>query len=588
MKIALLGVQLRGSSGVVGAWGSTTVCGLILLCLGFLLPGCGSQPEPTDNTTQKVSAGETEAEKCRARLASAIARLQPAEFATLSNKERAVNGLNAWLASCAASRLESLKLTEDALAMLSSDAQRLVSAGRYTANDASYVSDCLLLRTLGEELASRSNEVGNDLSRVVAAFEFVVRTVNRLPPDSQRVPIDLTDVLLTGQGTPDDRAWIFAELLRQMQIDAFRLIPSGTAGSDASDILETASSLVVVVLQDRTALFDPVSGQAVPRPEDDSVFVTDPAEIGALKGLDRWNGARAQIIAQASAFSPRMLVLQEQLAAKDSAVLYEELTGGTSEIRPLVIRLAEAVPEYADRQLLSVWSYPGERVAAASSLRESEQKQYAALMSPFDAPFEQKTIQASESLEDIGKLPEELTPEEREARIQMRLSEELNLRFQSGEEFGRPSQRLLKTRIQQVMGKSDVNIIQEYQQIRIASIQEYISLRVPNEVHPSGVLMIPLPSVIRNVNQSATGTAMFWTGMCQIDRGEYGTAITTLQNYRRLHPDGQWIYSSLINQSLSELRQERTEAAVKTLISADVKENPERDRVRLLLQRISD
>ena len=53
-----------------------------------------------------------------------------------------------------------------------------------------------------------------------------------------------------------------------------------------------------------------------------------------------------------------MLVLQERLEAGDSAVLYEELVGGTSEIRPLRDRLDDVIGTVWPKGSLKVWEVP--------------------------------------------------------------------------------------------------------------------------------------------------------------------------------------------------------------------------------------
>ena len=161
-------------------------------------------------------------------------------------------------------------------------------------------------------------------------------------------------------------------------------------------------------------------------------------------------------------------------------------------------------------------------------------------MRPFDAPFERKPF-ATESMEELTTVPEELSKEQREALLQQRLMENFARVMQSSEDkFGKPSKRLLKTRVKQILGDQDGGVIQQLQQIRITSMESVLRVQVPAEVRAQygwpEFIAIPFPQMIREVNLSSTGSSLYWTAIRQLERGDVGAAITTLMNYRRQYP----------------------------------------------------
>ncbi|MCA9085237.1 MAG: hypothetical protein KDA81_14330 [Planctomycetaceae bacterium] len=566
------------------------VCGLFL-CLA--LTGCRNESAPTSTEDVKNAAETSQAaelEACRRRLSAAIRRLEPEAFALQSNPERSVNGLNAWIKSCGAAELNDLPAGTSAEQLLDANAQRHIAASVYTANDASYIRDCWLLRDLTNSLSETINAEGQestyDGARVEKLFEWIVRNISLMSPSEERIPLGLFDVMLIGRGTAEDRAWVFGEALRQQQIDAV-IVSTDVPPGDSTAPLDVSSWIVAVLLNDRSLLFDMASGLPVTTSEDFDPLTPSPADLKLLAGHERWKNSRAMIVAQTAAFAPRMYVLQDQLAAEDASVLYEEL-GGVSDIRPITERIVAGSQNLWKVDSISIWPYPEQQVVASQSLPEEQQKAYGLLMRAFDAPFERDPF-TTESSEDLSAVPEQLSPQERQALVQQRLMEKFMKMMESSEEmFGKPSRRLLKARIMQLAGGRDTGVIQQLQQIRIAGMEEVLTLQVPVEIQQQNglppFLLMPFPQLIRQINQSSTGAAMYWTAGCQIDRGEVGSAITTLMNYRRQYPDGIWKYPSLMSQARCLLIQERKDDAVAILKEADQEENPERWQVQRMLK----
>ena len=481
-------------------WRSAQAVSLLLLAISVV--GCGGQESQPVSKTTDTRAQETVRERCRKRLAAAIRRFEPEVFSLQANPEKTVSGLNSWIKSCGAVQMREMKLDDSALQMLDANAQRFASAGIYTASDAAYLRDCWVLRELTRSLVERtsgSRDIDRSESQVIAIFDWIVRSISLQPSDEQRVTLGLFDIMLTGRGTAEDRAWVFAEALRQQKIDA--VIVTTDSEPLAGGQLDSAPWIMAVMLDERGLLFDVVSGLPVIDGETHDLQNLKPATLQTLKAHERWKTSTVRLVAQTAAFAPRMLLLQEQLSASDTAILYEELTGGVSKILPLVDRIIDAGGDTWSKEDISIWRYPEQQTTASLSRTEAEQKQHSTLMRSFDAPFERADYSA-ESTEEMTTVPEALPLEERRRLVQERLMKDFTKMLESSEDmFGKPSKRLLKARIQQIMGSIGTGVIQQLQQIRIASMQDSLRVRVPDEVQKEfgfpEVVAFPFPELIR-------------------------------------------------------------------------------------------
>lgn len=568
----------------------------VLVLIFSLISGCNGSKPAAESSAESVDANQdVDSDRCEKRLLAALQKLQPEAMATNSRRENVVNSLNSWLTNCAADAAKDVQVSEANAAMLSPAARRFATAARFTENDCLYIRDCFILRAMTESAwkqadADADERVATDRKRVVHLFENVVRSVVLMAPDENRVPVGIFEILLTGRGTIDDRVWIFCEALRQRQLDAFIIIPTSPAAEDASssDIPASADLLIGVAVESEVLLFDPLRGTAVPKKDDPALLIADPAGLDSLKEYERWAKPTIRVVAEPGSFAPRMLLLQEQMPAAGSAMLYEELAGGTSEIRPLVDRLVDAGNGLWDKAAISLWEYPEKSILAAGALNEEQKKAYQLLLKPYDAPFERDPLKSDQLLDDPGKSDEQMTEEQKMERRMMMLQERVERISQSSDEvFGKASQRLLKVRLEQVMGLNDVQMIQQLQQIRIASMQDFVEIALPVGDNKEALYQFPLPEAIRLVHRRATGDSLYWTAMCQLVRTDFGAAATTLRNYRRQYPDDKWKYASMFNEAVALIRLGGPDAALLPLKEADVEQNPERIQAAWLLSRMT-
>ncbi|MFO0999045.1 MAG: hypothetical protein U0936_01805 [Planctomycetaceae bacterium] len=560
---------------------------LSTLLLASGLTGCGEAPAPVkveDPAQQQLNT----AEESRRKLSSAIQRIRPETMATQTRREMVVNSLNSWLASSAESDVEKIKISEQNSVQLSPSALRTATAVRYTENDIVYIRDCLLMKELTESLwkqADSLNAAGkaSEQERVVALFRHLMRNMSLLPADSTRIPVGLYEAMLTGMGTVDDRIWAFAEALRQRSLDSVVLQAATPGDPNSADIALAADLLIGVVVEDRLLLFDPLRGTAVPQANDSSAIVTAPAGLESISNLDRWKTGSAFVVCHPAAFSPRMLILQERLEATDSANLYEELVGGTSEIRPLKERLCAVVGAIWQPEALKVWGVPEQRIATAAALNEQQKQAYTLLMRPLDSPFERESLNVGNLLADPSVNEAELTLEKKMEAKMLALEKLLE---RSDDLFGKPSRRLLTTRVRQIMGSFDIEMIQDLQQIRIACMQEKIELEIPIDDKKAAVVPFVLPKTILDVQRSAVGDTLYWTSMSQVSRNDMSAAVATLRSYRRQYPDEKSFYASLINEAEALMILGDLNGAASALKEAAVDKSPDRARAQWLLMRL--
>ncbi len=554
------------------------------------LAGCNGAPAPIIDTSSK--AKESAADECLSKLNSAIGRMQPETMATQTRKESIAGGLNSWMSACVPEEDRRLSLSEANAALLTVSVQRAASQSRFTESDVNYIRDCLLLGQLTESLWEQSDEqsggqVSSDLGRVQLLFQHVIRNVSPLKVNETRLPLGLYEVMLTGRGSVDERIWMLAEALRQRQIDTVLLKASTPGDPMATRIVDAADLLLLVILGEKALLFDPVRGTAVPKDEETSIVVLDPAEVTLIAETERWKSATPFIVANPSAFAPRMFLLQQRMEAQDAVTMYEELAGGTSEIHPLVQRLSAVLGSIWPAAAFKVWDLPEQQIAAAAALNEQQQEEYTLLMRPLDSPFERESISVGDALDDPAVNQEELSDEQRLQRRIMALEERWSRVSASSDElFGKPSKRLLLKRVSQISGSRDVEMIQDLQQIRQASMQTMIEVEVPVDGKRVSRTAIPLPDMIQYVQQSALGDTLYWTSMLQLSRNDVGAAISTLRNYRLQYPDGSNVFPSMMNEADVLIAHGNTADAIAVLKLADVEQNPEQVRAHWWLTRL--
>lgn len=562
----------------------TMGCLLVML----LAVGCGTSSQESADAASAASAEVAAAEakdECRDRLNAAVRRVSPESLGTQTRRDSVVNAMNSWLASCAEADVKALSVSEANAKLLSEAALRTAKAVRFSENDVIYVRDCMLLKGLTEsiwkQVPTGDDQSAAEVRRVTSLFRHIVRNIALMPVAEQRVPVGLYEVLLTGRGSVEDRIWAFTEALRQRQIDSVILQPATGAAATGSSA-ETAEQLVAVVLGTDVLLYDPLRGVPLPAATDIAPLPAVPGRLSEIGGLDRWKSASVWLPTHPSAAAPRMLVLQQRLDASDALVLYEELAGGTSEIRPFLQRISGAVSSVWPVDRIRVWPVQEQRIAAAATLDEQQRQSLTQMLRPFDSPFERESIDLDKMLTDPTVDETKLTKEQLQ---QMKAEAAAKLLEKSDALFGKPSRRLLQARISQIGGNFELSMIQQLQQIRVACLQEVVELSFSID-GKEAVGRLPLPESILSVQRSAVGDTLYWTAMSQLSRAEYGTAVQTFRNHRRQYPEDRNRLAALMNEAECLLEFGDPAGAAAVLSEADVPENPELARVQWLKARL--
>ncbi|QEH35617.1 hypothetical protein OJF2_41700 [Aquisphaera giovannonii] len=223
--------------------------------------------------------------------------------------------------------------------------------------DARHLEDCMLYSSV----AGRIGGTGDDLERARRVFDWMVEQVQLVPAgwlgsrQLPQVPARPYDVLLRGMATESEgfwseRAWLFMELCRQLNIDVGLLtytrgnvlkprIQAGP-GADQADSQQVIPWVCAALVDDKAYLFDARLGMAIPGPGGRGVAtladaLADPSilERMDLPGQHSYGTSRASLISSPTKigvlmdssqgfFSPKMKLLQGELVGKNRTVLY--------------------------------------------------------------------------------------------------------------------------------------------------------------------------------------------------------------------------------------------------------------------------
>lgn len=211
----------------------------------------------------------------------------------------------------------------------------------FTNRDARHLEDSMLYHGIATRVAGD----GDDLARVRRVFDWVVRQVQLVPPNSlggngPQVAARPFDVIVRGLGTEQDgrwseRGWLFMSLCRQLGIDVGIVTYTPAGGRELS------AWICAAVVDGKAYLFDPRLGMPVPGPGGLGVATVeqaavDPIILESLNLPGRPYGVRRvdlissptkigiMIDSSPGLLSPRMRLLQRRLAGKNRTILYRD------------------------------------------------------------------------------------------------------------------------------------------------------------------------------------------------------------------------------------------------------------------------
>ena len=186
---------------------------------------------------------------------------------------------------------------------------------KFTAKDARHIEDCMLYRVVANRIAGE----GDDLTRVRRVFDWLVRNVELVPPETLAGPnfrqaeARPADVLFRGMATEggshwSERGWLFMALCRQIGVDVGLLTFTPRASMMASPkapVNRPAVTWVCAAIVDRKAyLFDQRIGMEIPGPDGKGVAtleeaLADPEVLGQLEipSLSGYGTTSAELLA---------------------------------------------------------------------------------------------------------------------------------------------------------------------------------------------------------------------------------------------------------------------------------------------------
>jgi len=490
---------------------------LAVLLLLILTGGDGDQDAPEGATTT-----ETSDEDLDRQLAVTLVGLAPENLGVSRDGKALVDDLNIWWLD--AHSLHPLPSADDEAALageyLGPAARDESTAPQFDLRDTGHVRNALLFRSIAEAVVQSAD---TDLGRTVAAFELASRHIAPIVGSATRPPRTAFESLVYGRGRPEDCAWVFAEILRQLRIDCVVLTPR-------SDATEPPPWLVGAVIPDAGVyLFDPALRLPVPSTEgaEASSLVDQPATLQEALGNDQvfrqldaaerpypltsdeLANCSVQAITNSSFSAARMYSLELSLPAEFRATLFEGLASTSQEQRGLLDRI-RAVDSLASHEI-GVWDYPEQQT---TDFYASGGEQGADLQSVFAVLRAPRVLRRQPSANGT---------------IQVEVDAQRPLRF---------------VRVEHLKGEF-AEALQHYGAIRSA---------------PAGNSS--------SVNLEASEFAAYWIAVCQYEMHRDSAAQSNCDLYRRLYPQGLWIQPINEISALSLAREGRWAEAAQVLADA--------------------
>ncbi len=549
-----------------GALGAGAVLALVTV-------GCDPNPSAPSGTTttqtktdQKTTAVSAADARCQQLLASGLEMMRPENLGISAQERQVVDSLNNWAGDCGKS-LPTLNADPAAKKEGGSEA----FADLYDLTDIEHIRNCWLAKQLG---SGAQHAQTTDLDRSVALFELTCRTVALLGKAERVIPETPYDIMVLGRGTPEDRAWLFGELLRQSGIDSVIVRPKAS-GSDGSG--ETPRWLVGVLLDKQVYLFDPTLSWPIPSPDDKATTptVTKPATLAQVVADDKLlrkldlspekkyplkasdlKSVQVEIITSGRYSEARIRRIESFLAGNRSATVYAPLAdaGGRPGLRS---RVESGGPGVWKKEDVSVWEYPDRQLAAAHHLDpqtkeiHDSEAYWLAFDGPVDLEFDLKTmrwkvstgtsfknLKGGKASRSPGGFP---NPGEENDRVEVRHDQ----------------RKQLKSRIAQLQGDYP-QAIRKYLSVQLDELPPKLPLpeevqerarnlppdKRPKGLDDKGVLTMEVPHREFFMNFRAAEDAKFWMGVCQLAQHEPELATETLESYIRRYVQqgvGRWI-----------------------------------------------
>jgi len=491
----------------------------------FLVASCNQKSTTSTNgTTASKQDQLAKRSRCEDRITSAFTALQPENLEISSSPGDVAQQLNTWYTYCAdllqeletkstVTKSTETESTADQTPEFQHEIDQLIpqpyQAERnrdiFDVRDVGHIRDCVLLQGIVDQ---QEQSGSSDMERVKNLFDYVQRNYPIEAYTNQRPPLSRYRILLYGTTYPEDRAWIFASLLRQIKIDSVIIRPQ----SEANEQPKPDAWIMGVLLDEDVYLFDcrlgmPLTsagrvatlGEAIAKPALFRRWDIDIDNPYPLRSSDL-KKVHADLIGTMCTFSKRMADLQSSLSGDQSVIISDSLLD--NYLGPgLVHRVAKGGEAYWKPEDIRIWNYPEENENGYDKMDKNLTKS--------SRWFQLRQLALS--------APVQFTPPLKPGQ-----------RFQ----YFEPLKEQWPNRITHLMGKHS-KAIPMYQTIR-----EWGK-------NAETVARMGIDPTIFNINYKAGQDAFFWTALCQIERGDKTNAVKSLAQYARNHgKNGFWIHAT--------------------------------------------
>ena len=265
------------------------------------------------------------------------------------------------------------------IATLPADLRRLapgdeLAQDRFLPGDSRFLQQAIWARDVANWVTA---DASDDLHAATLLFDWTVRNVHLETRKDESDPFSSPpgiayqpwQALLHGQGTAEERAWVFAQLCRQKELDVV-MLSFGPAGLPD----ELRAWLPALLLDGKLYLFDPKLGLPIPGPNRQSVATLEEAatDDSVLRQLDisptqRYplessdlTNAVAYVSALPGELSRRMRLVEANLAGNQKARLIADPSS-----------VADALSEIARVEKVQLWPFPWQTLAKQQSMDEA-------------------------------------------------------------------------------------------------------------------------------------------------------------------------------------------------------------------------
>jgi hypothetical protein len=542
---------------------------LALLCAGGLAAlgafGCDANPSTTTSgtTTSKAdaraeaTAASSADTRCKQLLSSGLEMMKPESLGIIAQEQQVVDALNNWAGDCGKSA---------AAGDAAQGKEGSEFADRYDQSDIEHIRNCWLARQLaGDVVKSQST----DLDRIVGLFDLTVRTVALINSTDPLMPHTCYETMLIGRGTPEDRAWVFAELLRQAGFDSVIVRPKTSApAAPGAGAASPVSRWLVGVLDDKQVyLFDPTLAWPIPAPDDKvtTPTVQKPATLAQVVAHDELlrkldvspekkyplragdlKSPQIEIITSSRYSEPRIKRIEAFLAGNRSATVYTPLTdvSGKPGLRSRVEAAGNGLWKKED---IGVWEYPDKQIADARRLEGDAKTLHEAYLLPFEGPVDLELDMKTMSMKVVtGTRIKDLDTNKAGRRNPGAFPGQSDASNRVEERHD--ARRQIKSRIAQLQGDYP-RAIRTYLNVQLAElppatllpdeVQEQLR-KAPPDRRPKGDGPWSLETPKREffMNFRAAEDAKFWMGVCQMQEHEWDAAEETFNAYLRRYGQG--------------------------------------------------